>query len=145
MPVSLHTHSWYSLLEGVSSLEQLLERAAECGYKALALTDTNNLYGAVPFVERARRLGIRPLLGACLRQQRTRCVALIAERAGYRSLCRIISRLHLSPGTGLADLVGANAEGLHVLVDDAVMAERLRDAFGARLWLEVIRPPRSGG
>ena len=53
--VSLHTHSWYSLLEGVSSPDALLHRAASCGYYALALTDTNNLYGAVPFVEAAKR------------------------------------------------------------------------------------------
>ena len=92
---SLHTHSWYSLLEGVSSPEALLDRAATCGYSALALTDTNNLYGAVPFVEAAKRYGVRPLLGACLRQQRTHCVALIAEPAGWRSLCRVLTRLHL--------------------------------------------------
>ena len=50
MPVSLHSHSWYSFLEGVASPEALLTRAAACGYTALALTDTNNLCGAVPFV-----------------------------------------------------------------------------------------------
>jgi DNA-directed DNA polymerase III PolC len=171
MPVALHTHSWYSLLEGVSSLEALLARAAGGGYTALALTDTSNLYGAVPFVEQASRHGIRPLLGACLRQSRWRCVALIAERAGYRSLCRVLSRLHLAvplgrgpeasagvnapasgsrlnegrPPAALADLLCANADGLHVLVDDVALAERLREAFGRRLWLEVIRPRGPGG
>ena len=40
---SLHTHSWYSLLEGVSAPEALLVRAAACGYSALVLTDSNNL------------------------------------------------------------------------------------------------------
>src|SRR5262245_3761933 len=153
MPVSLHTHSWYSLLEGVSSPEALLGRAAAAGYTSLALTDTNNLYGAVAFVEQAARHGLRPLLGACLRQGRARCVALIADRAGYRNLCRVISRLHLAaaekgtfffsseekknvPFSDLAEC----AEGLHVLVDDVGLAERLREAFGRRLWLEVIRP-----
>ncbi len=146
MPVSLHTHSWYSLLEGVSSLEALLRRAAECGHHALALTDTNNLYGAVPFVELAHQHGVRPLLGACLRQGRQRCVALVAETAGYRSLCRIISRLHLAEPEGAADLPGLLAEhaaGLHVLADDPALAEGLREAFGTRLWLEVVRPSRS--
>jgi DNA-directed DNA polymerase III PolC len=143
MPVSLHTHSVYSLLEGVAGLEELLGRAAACGQGALALTDTNNLYGAVAFSTLAHRHGIRPLLGACLRQQRSRCVALIAERAGYRSLCRILSRLHLCIGVGLADLLADNADGLHVLVDDVVMAERLRAPFASRLWLEVVRPARS--
>jgi len=146
MPVSLHTHSWYSLLEGVSSPQALLAQAAALGYRALALTDTANLYGAVAFVAQAFRHGVRPLLGACLRQQRTRCVALIADQAGYRSLCRIISRLNLqTPGPDgqpatLADLLRDNAEGLHLLIDDPVLAERLREPFEHRLWLEIVRP-----
>src|SRR5262249_5559888 len=143
MAVPLHVHSWYSLLEGVSSPQALLQRAAGCGYTALALTDANNLYGAVEFTELAHRYGIRPLLGACLRQQRNRCVALVAEQAGYRSLCRVLSRLHLAGPVGLAELLSDNAHGLHVLVDDPALAERLRDAFGLRLWLEIVRPARS--
>jgi DNA-directed DNA polymerase III PolC len=141
MPASLHTHSWYSLLQGVSGLTPLLERAAACGYSALALTDTNNLYGAVSFVEEARRFGVRPVLGACLGQGRTHCVALIAEPAGYRNLCRIISRLHLhGAAQRLEDLLVENAAGLHVLVDEPALAEKLRDAFDRRLWLEIVRP-----
>ncbi|MBV9126191.1 MAG: DNA polymerase III subunit alpha, partial [Planctomycetes bacterium] len=122
--------------------EELLRRAAGCGYPALALTDTNNLYGAVSFVEQAHRHGVRPILGACLRQHRSQCVALIAERVGYRSLCRILSRLHLGAGM-LADLLADNTDGLHLLVSDVVLAERLREAFGRRLWLELVRPARS--
>jgi DNA-directed DNA polymerase III PolC len=158
MPVSLHTHSWYSLLEGVSSPETLLACAAAGGYTTLALTDTNNLYGAVPFVEAAARRGLRPLLGACLRWGRQRCVALVADRIGYRNLCRVISRLaekvsgpfsyapddKCEKGPDTFSELCANAEGLHVLADDAELAERLREAFGRRLWLEVIRPRGSG-
>ncbi len=139
---SLHTHSWYSLLEGVSAPDALLARAAACGYAAVALTDSNNLYGAAAFVEAAKGRGVRPLLGACLRQHRTRCVALVAEPAGWRGLCRVLSRLHLLGDVLLADLLRENAEGLHVLADDLPLAERLRDAFGGRLWLEVVRPGR---
>ena len=145
MPVHLHSHSWYSLLEGTSGPDALLDRAAADGHTALALTDTNNLYAAPAFTEAARRRGVRPLLGACLRQNRWRCVALIADRAGYRNLCRVLSRLNLAgagsfPPVALADLLSANADGLHVLVEDAVLAERLREAFGRRLWLDVVRP-----
>lgn len=145
MPASLHTHSWYSLLEGVSSPTALIERAAALGYDALALTDTNNLYGAVAFSDAAHACGIRPLLGACLRHNRERCVALAADPNGYRNLCRILSRLHLGTGEpfSLAELLTSWPDGLHVLADDPALAERLRDAFGSRLWLEVIRPPRS--
>ena len=76
MPVCLHTHSWYSLLEGVSSPEALLHRAATCGYSALALTDTNNLYGAVPFVDVAKRFGTPDEFGAA-------CAFLCSAQAGY--------------------------------------------------------------
>src|SRR5438045_7856993 len=58
MPVSLHTHSWYSLLEGVTGIEALLQRAAALGYSSLALTDSNNLYGVVAFTELAHRYGV---------------------------------------------------------------------------------------
>ncbi len=136
----MHTHSWYSLLEGVSSPSALLARAAACGYGALALTDTNNLYGAVAFVEAAARYNIRPLLGACLRQGQTRCVALIAQPAGWSGLCRIITRLHLLKNVPLSTLLAENADGLHVLADDLALAQQLREAFGDRLWLEVVRP-----
>ena len=151
MPVSLHTHSWYSLLEGASSLEALLQRAADIGHGALALTDTNNLYGAVAFVECAmKKYGVRPILGACLRQHRTRCVALIAEPIGYRNLCRVISRVNLASVQNVerANLIPSlceNASGLHVLVDDAATAEQLYEAFGKRLWLEIVRPRSDAG
>src|SRR5437868_1151800 len=124
MLASLHTHSWYSMLEGVSSPAALLSRAAACGYEAVALTDTNNLCGAVPFLGAAKQHGVRALLGACLRQQRTRCVALIAEPAGWRSLCKVLTRLHLLEKVRLADVLAENAEGLHVLSDDVPLAER---------------------
>jgi DNA-directed DNA polymerase III PolC len=160
----LHVHSYYSLLEGVDSLDTLLARAAACGYRTLALTDTNNLYGAVALLEAARKHGLRPILGACLRHERQRCTVLIAEQAGYQSLCRILSRLHLQEKSSLVDLLAENAAGLHVLIDDVELLEfrvrnagcervqdsafripisALREAFGDRLWLEVIRPPRS--
>ncbi len=139
MPVSLHTHSWYSLLEATASPAALLQRAASCGYRTLALTDTNNLYGAMHFVKEAKHLDVRPILGACLRQQRTRAVALMADANGYRSLCRILSRLHLTKEP-LADLLIGSPEGLHLLVDDLELADRLREAYPGRLWIEVVRP-----
>ena len=150
MPVSLHTHSWYSLLEGVSSPETLLQRAADIGNTALALTDTNNLYGAVAFVEHSAKLGVRAILGACLKQHRTRCVALIGEPIGYRNLCRVLSRVNLAAVQNVerANLIPSlcdNADGLHVLADDAVTAEQLHAAFEGRLWLEIVRPRSDAG
>lgn len=171
-PVALHVHSWYSLLEGVDAPARLLERAAQCGYAALAFTDTNNLYGAVPIHDLAWQYGVRPIFGACLREpahemrgvssrqaigqgrhlhskhmstllrSSLRCTVLIAEPIGYASLCTILSRLHLESGS-LGDLLREHAEGLHVLVDDPYWLEALQPIFGERLWAELIRPGRS--
>src|SRR5262245_13218014 len=81
---SLHNHSWYSLLEGVDSPGALAARAAVAGCQALALTDSNNLYGAHEHARACRASGIKPIFGARLRQPVTkrRATVLIAEPAG---------------------------------------------------------------
>src|SRR5262249_41189533 len=118
--------------------------AAECGYLALALTDTNSLTGAVEFVAAARSCDVRPILGAHLVQQNQRATALIAEPAGYRSLCRALSRLHFGKAATLARAPAANAEALHLLVDAPFLLKApLTDAFRRRLWLEIVRPGKS--
>src|SRR5262249_26222801 len=143
--------AWFSLGEGTASPGLLLRRAADGGHRSMALTDVNNLYGAVAFVESAARLGVRPIVGACLRQGGERAVALAADRAGYRNLCRTISRIQMSQASrgreppesvapDLAEALRDHDEGLHLLVDEPALAEKLCDAFRGRLWLEVIRP-----
>ncbi len=64
--VHLHVHSNYSLSRGASTLEEVLGRARGLGMKALALTDTNALYGALYFYNLAREMGIKPIIGAVL-------------------------------------------------------------------------------
>jgi error-prone DNA polymerase len=141
--VSLRTHSWYSLLEGVSSPADLLACAAEQGVEALALTDCN-LAGAVELVEAARGCSVRPILGARLRQGGQAATALIGEPAGYKSLCQILTRLNMQEGKVSLPLLLADAsEGLHVLIDDANLLKPPITTLRGRLWLEVIRPARS--
>ncbi|HUW57968.1 MAG TPA: DNA polymerase III subunit alpha, partial [Planctomycetota bacterium] len=60
----LHLRSNYSLVTGTATVEEILQRAAQLKLPAVALTDTNNLYGAIPFYKRARDLGIKPIIGA---------------------------------------------------------------------------------
>jgi error-prone DNA polymerase len=138
---SLHTHSWFSLLEGANSPETLVEQAVRLGNASLALTDTNNLYGAVPFVAAARARGIKPILGATLRHGGQEAVALIADASGYANLCRLLTRLHTAAnGAMLGAMLSEASEGLHLLVRDPEFAATLRDAFGDRVWVEVVRP-----
>jgi error-prone DNA polymerase len=62
--VELHCHSAFSLLDGAALPETLIERAAELGYPALALTDHDELGGAVRFAEAGREAGVAPIIGA---------------------------------------------------------------------------------
>jgi error-prone DNA polymerase len=95
--VELHMHSNYSLLEGASSIDELLIAAGEQGHRALALTDHEGMYGSMEFARSAKEAGLRPITGLELTVQEpsgTRHhVTLLAEtREGYSHLCRLSSR-----------------------------------------------------
>ncbi len=61
--VHLHTHTEYSMLDGASRVESLVEAAQADGQPALGITDHGNLYGLVPFYKACRAGGIKPVLG----------------------------------------------------------------------------------
>lgn len=61
--VHLHCHSHYSLLDGASSIDGLIEKTKAQGMNALAITDHGNLHGALEFYQKAREAGIKPILG----------------------------------------------------------------------------------
>ena len=91
-------HSNYSLLDGASHPEELIERAGELGYKALALTDHDNLLGGMVFARLCREASIKPITGVELtlaedpeQGPRHHITLLAATREGYGNLCRLIS------------------------------------------------------
>lgn len=153
MLIPLHVKSDYSLGYGTASPEALVKRAAALAYPALALTDIDSLAGQPHFHDLCRARGIRPISGVELRpnadkrhpgDQVGRVVLLAKDRAGYRNLCRIVSRRRGGCGTAelraAAEPVAAIAglmDGLFVLTDDAPTLERLRD-------LEGLNPQDSG-
>ena len=61
--VHLHCHSEYSLLDGANRIDDLIKRAREFEQPALAITDHGNLHGAWEFQEKARKAGIKPIIG----------------------------------------------------------------------------------
>ena len=109
--VHLHVHSSFSLLEGALTVARLAELAKADHQPALALTDTDNMFGALEFSEKLSGCGIQPIVGCALavgfgdtdhgprngnaQPERTRVVLLAARPAGYRSLMRLNSRAFL--------------------------------------------------
>ena len=64
--VHLHVHSSYSLLEGALTIARLAELAKKDRQPALALTDTDNMFGALEFSEKMAGAGIQPIIGCAL-------------------------------------------------------------------------------
>jgi len=91
----LHCHSYYSFHDGASSLEELMLRAKELGYRALAVTDHDNLCGAMRFAQMARSLEIRGIIGAEITLKGGYHLTLLAkDRQGYKNLCRLVTAAH---------------------------------------------------
>ncbi len=124
--VHLHVHSAYSPMRGTASLEELCRRARELGMERLALTDTNNLYGLIFFLEIAAETGLRPIIGAEAVSGGERAVLLVRNRDGYAALCRLLSRLHCRKDFSLAGELDERSEGLVVLTDSIPLLRKLR-------------------
>ena len=97
--VHLHLHTEYSFLDGGSRMEILIQRAAELGMRALAMTDHNSLAGAVQFVSLCKAYELQPILGVELTLIDQSHLTLLAKsREGYTNLCRMISSAYRSGG-----------------------------------------------
>jgi error-prone DNA polymerase len=156
--VELHCHSAFSFLDGVSLPDELIQRAAELGHTALALTDHNSVSGSMELAQAAGgKRGVRAIHGAEIDLTGGRHLTLLVRDArGWSNLCRILTHAHAhtregrergEPSVGL-ETVLAHAEGLLCLtgcaehgVHDEPTARRLLDAFGPEgLRVELQRP-----
>lgn len=110
--VHLHVHSSYSLLEGALTIGALAKLARADGMPALALTDTNNLFGALEFSESMHQAGIQPIAGLQMsvrfeepepnarhvQRHFPHVVLLAADAVGYSNLMALSSTAFLSNG-----------------------------------------------
>ncbi len=105
----LHVHSEYSLLDGLSRIPAMVNRAKDLGMTALGLTDHGSMYGVVDFYSACKEAGIKPVIGCELyvangkRTERTtgakaqnhHLTVLAKNNEGYRNLMKLSSRAHL--------------------------------------------------
>ncbi len=112
--VHLHVHSSYSLLEGAMTIATLAKMAAADGQPALALTDTDNLFGGLEFSEKLAGSGLQPIVGVQLSvdfadegeggrkpaqlQRLPHIVLLAMDEAGYGNLMKLVSEAALATG-----------------------------------------------
>ncbi|MDO8497683.1 MAG: DNA polymerase III subunit alpha [bacterium] len=106
--VHLHTHTEYSLLDGMCKISELLEKAKSLGMPAVAITDHGALYGAFKFYIKAKELGIKPIIGVeTYKAKNSRLDKEVGERdnyhlvllakdlTGYKNLLKLVSIAHL--------------------------------------------------
>ena len=105
----LHVHSHYSLLDGLSKIDELLDYVKELGMDSVALTDHGNIYGAVEFYKKAKAKGIKPIIGCefyvaldrmtekrpNIDDKRYHLILLVKNKQGYQNLVKLVTKAHL--------------------------------------------------
>lgn len=153
--VPLFVRSNFSFLEGASHPEELVERTAELGLPALALTDRDGVYGMPRAHVKAREMGVKLLPGATVTvEDGDSIVLLAAEQTGWANLCRLLTRGRLRCPKGESRVtweeVCEHAGGLIALWPGRGAADTteattglLLDAFGDRLYGLLTRHRRA--
>ncbi|HXV37026.1 MAG TPA: error-prone DNA polymerase [Myxococcota bacterium] len=152
--VELRCRSAFTFLEAASNPEDLVDRAAELGYRALALADVGGVYGIPRFHRAACTAGLRAIVGAEVRvaepgARPAPLLLLVETPRGYSNLCRILTQGQQRAAKGATlnrwQEIEEHADGLTALArGDASLCERALDRASAcfgrgRLWVDVSR------
>lgn len=161
--VHLRVHSAYSLAEGAIRIKDLTKLCNSKNMPAVAVTDTNNLFGAMEFALEASGSGVQPIIGAQVDycEPSNPIVLLVQSEEGYRNLCRLVSAAYMEGGDNAVffitpEKLQAHGEGLICLTGGAggplgklVLSGQLdkaeaefsflKSVFGDRLYVEIQR------
>ncbi len=128
--VHLHTHTHYSLLDGMSKIENLIAVAKKDGMPAIAITDHGNMYGAIEFYKKCKAAGVKPIIGVeayianrtrfdkepNIDNKRYHLILLAKNLTGYKNLIKMVTLAntegyYYKPRMD-KDLLRENSEGL---------------------------------
>ena len=107
--VHLHNHSHYSLLDGLSKVDEMVKKAKELGMPAIAITDHGNMYGAIEFYKECKKRGIKPIIGVeayianrsrfdkqpNIDNERYHLILLAKNNDGYKNLIKLVTASNL--------------------------------------------------
>jgi DNA polymerase-3 subunit alpha len=171
--VHLRTHSEYSITQGMVRIPELCDRAVEYGMSSLALSDMDNLFGAVKFYSAARKRGLKPIIGCDVAvytpggKVPSRLLLLVQDKDGYLKLSRWLTRAYVGEERETRAAIHSDwiqAEGSHGLIalsgwkdgdverslmddDPQEGARKIKywsDLFEGRFYLEIQRSNKDG-
>lgn len=162
--VHLHVHSSFSLSEGALPIDVLLSMTHSLGHPAVAVTDRDNLFGALEFSQKAISAGIQPIIGCKLRvsfdsDSSFILLFLCMDSSGYENLMHLVSKAHLEGegipqisfsklsnfNEGLIVLSGGNEGPLNFYLSShqpqraESLLGSLKDVFSDRFYIELQR------
>ena len=160
MFVHLRLHSEFSVVDGTTRINSIIKAAAADGQAAMALTDYNNMFGAIKFYKEGRGKGVKPVLGTEIQLEgeegaaASRVILLVQNKVGYHNLCELLARgwtrnVVKSQAVYTWDWLQELGEGLIVLsgaqagpVGQALMRGDLTGAANVALRLATLFPHR---
>ncbi len=133
--VHLRTHTAYSLSEGAITIKELIQLCRAMTLPAVAITDTNNLFGAMEFSSACTEAGLQPIIGCQLafqdddiaRLSHEQCtlgsiVLLVQNSMGYANMLKIVSQSYLQHNNNIHisyNMLSGNSDGLLLLTGGA--------------------------
>lgn len=133
MFIHLHTHSNYSFLKGAIKIEELVKYAKDFNMPAIALTDTNGMYGLIDFAKLAHDEGIKPILGTYVddpQNPELNTILLARNREGYSTLCKVITQRQLNENFSLLQVISdyllSNRKSLFVITSSLELLRMLK-------------------
>ena len=140
MFIHLNTHSIYSKMNGLLSLNDLIKLCKKSSMKKIALTDVNGLWGFIRFVQSARNYNIDPIAGSNIITAMDEIVILVENQNGYENLCRIISDIHKNFNQSIANVIKNKSTGLFFISSNQATLESLKKVVpNTHLFVE-LRP-----
>jgi len=131
----LNVHSYCSFLDSTLSIKAIVDLAKRHELPAIALTDTNNLHGAVEFAQAASEAGIKPVIGVELNGEGRRVCLYVQDQTGYRNLCRLLNQQEVRSPKWAANrpFFDLPTDGLLAVSADPSLAR----FFPGRFYLEI--------
>ncbi|MGE5354073.1 MAG: PHP domain-containing protein [Acidobacteriota bacterium] len=136
--LSLHNHSYYSILQGTISPDELIAHAKASGSTYAALADRNNMYGLIKFAKKALAENLKPILGASIDDPNDpdiNAIFIARNNEGYSQLCRLITARNLKEDFCLEDVFRTDLNNLYVISSSLKLLNKIK---GCRCWKENI-------